>query len=435
MKVEEFKTAAKAIEANPLERLSKVAKAVIEEDNYVFDAHMHIFDRKCAPALYFILRFITEKIKKSDGEEAEMQDIKNTVYDILSKEDFEKESAYEDSDIDATLTKNVKNRDAIKVVLKKNQKQIMEYFNKHFALPNFDKFKDKDSLSVVLAMDLEEGWGRKTKKTYREQIEELKQISSEVPILPFFAIDPRRADRNGDENLYKMFIDAFTDKNTPFFGVKVYPALGYLPSDARLTPIYEICEEKNIPIVTHCGGEAVSTYKKTIEVVNSAEKRIELKLPPEDRKKRASYLNDPLHWDGVLSRFPKLKINFAHFGGPARWDDVFDADKIRVEQIIDRMTTFGEAVYTDFSFNLVDKVANANLKKQLDKNPLIKSRTMYGTDYWVVLPSEDLKSSIENFIKIMDEDIWDMVYTVPNKFLFGKENINPSIHELLQILQ
>lgn len=95
------------------------------------------------------------------------------------------------------------------------------------------------------------------------------------------------------------------------------------------------------------------------------------------------------------------------------------------------MTTFGESAYTDFSFNLIDKEANKNLKALIDKNPLVKSRIMYGTDYWVVLPSEDLSTFIQNFITIMGDDIWDMVYGIPNKFLFGKDNINKTIDEIL----
>lgn len=431
MTIEEFQIAAKEIEGDPLKRLSNIAKNVIEKDDYIFDSHMHIFDRKCAPVLYFILRFITEQLKGKDGQKIEVSDINNTVYSILEKEDFVKEKSLDDIELEKHLGQGVKNSDAIKVVLKRDMSEILKYYNENFALNNFEKFKGKDFLSVVLSMDLEEGWGRNVKKTYKGQINELKDISKDVPILPFFAIDPRRASRKGKDNLYQMFIDAFTDKETPFFGVKCYPALGYLPSDARLTPIFEVCEEKNIPIVTHCGGEAVSTYKTSIIVQNSAGKQIELKLPSGDRKIRASYLNDPLHWDSVLSRFPKLKINFAHFGGPSRWSSDFDSDKVRIEQIIDRMTTFGESVYTDFSFNLIDKEANKNLKTQIDKNPLVKSRTMYGTDYWVVLPSEDLSASIQNFTTIMGEDIWDMVYGIPNKFLFGKENINKTIDEIL----
>ena len=430
----EFKAAANAILADPLQRLSPVTKDVIDRDNYVFDAHMHIFDRKCTPVMYFLLRFMSEKLKLSADDSVSVAQASEKIYDLMSKNQLDKEDQLEQMDLEAMLVQSDSGTgEAVKIVLKKEQSDILEYYNEHFALNKFDAFKNKEFLSVVLSMDLEVGWGRKTKRTYKEQIADLKVIAKETPILPFFAIDPRRADLEGEENLYKMFIDAFTDAETPFFGVKCYPSLGYLPSDARLIPIYEVCEAKNIPIITHCGGTAVSTYKTSIEVVNSAGKRIELKLPAGDRAKRANYLNDPLHWDSVLSRFPKLKINLAHFGGPDRWNEkATEIDKMRVEQIIERMQTFGEQVYTDFSFNIVDNEANRNVKDALKANATIKSRLMYGTDYWVVLPGVNLKNSIQNFINIMGDDIWDMVYGVPNKFLFGIEKQNQHIHDVLE---
>ena len=64
----EFKAAANAIVADPLQRLSPITKAVIDRDNYVFDAHMHIFDRKCTPVMYFLLRFMSEKLKLSAND-------------------------------------------------------------------------------------------------------------------------------------------------------------------------------------------------------------------------------------------------------------------------------------------------------------------------------------------------------------------------------
>lgn len=77
--------------------------------------------------------------------------------------------------------------------------------------------------------------------------------------------------------------------------MRINIVLGYLPSDVRVTPTLEVCEEKNIPIVIQCRGEAVSNDKNSIIVQNSAGKQIELELPSGDRSNGVSYLNDPLH--------------------------------------------------------------------------------------------------------------------------------------------
>jgi predicted TIM-barrel fold metal-dependent hydrolase len=416
MTKEEFLTAAKAIEADPQKRLSKVTKDLIARDNYVYDAHIHIFDRKCAPVLYYALRFIAES-KQSE------------VYDALADDD--KFTEAENIKLEKALNNETKsNKDVIKIIMKDSQAQIFDYFNDNFALNKFGPFTSKESIAVVLSMDLECGWGRKTKRSFKEQIEDLHLIADKKAILPFFALDPRRADETGEDNLYDMFLKAFTHAKAPFFGVKCYPALGYLPSDARLAPIFEICNEKNIPIVTHSGGNVVSTFKQEIVVVNSEGKSITVRLPTKDRDARAAYLNDPLHWDSVLNKFDKLKINFAHFGGSAAWSSENEIDKIRIEQIIERMSRYENRVFTDFSFNLTSTDANSNLKLSFE-NALVKNRTMYGTDYWVVLPKHNLKQAIQRHIQIMGDDMNHMANTVPDTFLFGKDLIGDSLTDLI----
>ncbi|MGL4631020.1 MAG: amidohydrolase family protein [Leadbetterella sp.] len=419
MKIEDFKTAAKAIQEDPLIRLSQVTKDVIARNNYVYDAHIHIFDRKCAPILYYALRFIAGGNRQNIYEVLE-DDAKFSKVEGMSDEAFQKSLNNESNS----------NKEVIKVVLKKNQSQIFDHFNENFALNNFEPFKNKESIAVVLSMDLESGWGRKTRRSFKEQIEDLHGIAEQKAMLPFFALDPRRADESGADNLYEMFIKAFTHQKAPFFGVKCYPALGYLPSDARLAPIFQVCNEKNIPVVTHCGGNVVSTFKKEIIAVNSEGKSISIRLPTKDRDARASYLNDPLHWDSVLNKYDKLKINFAHFGGSVAWSSDNELDKIRIEQILERMSRYESRVFTDFSFNLVHSKAINSLKERFS-DPLIKNRTMYGTDYWVVLPKNDLKAAITNYISIMGNDMFDMANTVPDTFLFGRDLIGDSLTDII----
>ncbi len=75
-------------------------------------------------------------------------------------------------------------------------------------------------------MDLETGWGFKPAKEFYEQLTELKWLTKEEPILPFLAVDPRRAELEGKDNLYELFLNAFAEDGSSFFGVKCYPSLG-----------------------------------------------------------------------------------------------------------------------------------------------------------------------------------------------------------------
>ena len=84
----------------------------------------------------------------------------------------------------------------------------------------------------------------------------------------------------------------------PFYGIKVYPPLGFnpWPNDSETLKkhryLYEFCESYDIPIITHCddqGFRGVST-------------------------KEAWRFTDPSSWRTVLENYPKLKLDLAHFG-------------------------------------------------------------------------------------------------------------------------
>jgi predicted TIM-barrel fold metal-dependent hydrolase len=175
--------------------------------------------------------------------------------------------------------------------------------------------------------------------------------------------------------------------------------MGYFPADARLDPIFRICAEKNIPVLTHCGGESVSTFEREIEVVNE-NGRHTFKIPGDTRVMRARYLNNPEAWKPVLAKYPNLKINLAHFGGANFWQNHHDTGHTdpRIKTIIEMICDPKLNVYTDFSFNVVDGDVFPALKKEMDAVAQLKDRVMFGTDYWVVLPSGDLLEMQKEFL-------------------------------------
>lgn len=112
--------------------------------------------------------------------------------------------------------------------------------------------------------------------------------------LPFIGVDPRRED-----------IVDILQKEDFYFGIKMYPALGFSPNpndkynspetNRRLRQIYELCVYHNIPVVLHCskGGIMGDVLKEST----------------------AHYLSSPERIFDVCYEYPHLKVVLAHGGG------------------------------------------------------------------------------------------------------------------------
>lgn len=250
---------------------------------------------------------------------------------------------------------------------------------------------NKKLLTVALGMDLNSGWKGSIPKSWEEQNAELATLSKNYPVIPYFPIDPRR------ENLYEEFLKAFDQSNPQFFGIKCYPSLGYLPADKQLMPIFKICEEKNIPVMAHCGGESVSTFDNPIKV-NRLGTTIYINDPT--RALRARKLNEPSEWEYVLKEFNDLRLCLGHFGGVKAWENHQDTAH-RIPKILEMMDTY-KNLYADFSYNLESLPAIQNFRDRLFNSAdstLMKERTFFGTDFWVILPFSNLIKDQHNFVE------------------------------------
>ncbi len=133
----------------------------------------------------------------------------------------------------------------------------------------------------------------------------------------------------------------------------------------------------------------------------------------------------PKYWDRVASIFPNLKINLAHFF--LGWG----------EEILDLMIKH-ENIYSDISYSSMilreedhDDFAS-DIKWFIDKNPVIKDRIMYGTD-WVMLSVESnhemyLRYSEKIYSQAVNEnqdDVHKFFYkNACDFFWFAKSNVN-----------
>jgi predicted TIM-barrel fold metal-dependent hydrolase len=395
---------------NPFDRISSPVSNALNSGSYCIDVHTHLFDIKCINKSFFIIRMLKDFVGLKSADESYSSFSLEDAYQSISQNEDNWEQELQEQLENAPINLSGENTKGVIDVLKavkflgfRKMEEVYADYIKNYALNKI--VGGNNVIITALMMDLETGWNVSLKKTFYEQVQELKKLSNSKPILPFLACDPRRADLNSEkENLYSLFNLAFSKNENSFFGIKIYPALGYDPSDYRLWPIYEVCEKFNIPVLSHCGGETISTDELDSLVIYEGDKKVT--LTGKNRKEIAYTLNDPSRWSLVLNKFPKLKLNFAHFGGYETWGKpslVTHEGQKRKETIFEFMTNH-DNVYADFSYNLVEIALSKNLREVITSKENIRKRTLFGTDYWVVNKEGDLLKEQREFLANMDKN-------------------------------
>ncbi len=431
---------------DPKDRLAAPARRLLKEE-YVIDVHVHFFDIQCINKCYFVKRFLKDQYSRLVRGKGfaptgipDNSDMQENVYIEGWEEELLKELQVLDDPNKAELIgirSPLRYLKAAKFLSMDKMELVYQDYIENYSIAKCLGLAPKNVLTTALMMDLQKGWGVDVKKNIRKRMDELKRLSKTRPILPFFFCDPRRAD-DKEDNLYELFHEAFCEGQS-FFGVKIYPSLGYDPYDVRLWPIYQLCEEYNIPVLTHCGGVTITAeldrmsgyHGETAQkmVIKDAESdpddKTTKKIDVKDRKDGGNKLNDPKRWQPVMKKFPGLRLNIAHFGGYETWDSDHrpDTDEDLLKRkgvIIDLMEKY-EHVYADFSYNIVEDGFTRNLKATLLQNKRVRERTMFGSDYWMVMQEGDLyKQQMEFKGIIRDNDLINELFlTNPYRYLFG----------------
>jgi len=372
---------------NANERVSSKLFELVKSNEVEFDTHCHFFNKDYIPENYFGLRFPIHSKKFLENAEK--------FLDFINPfDDDDKMSHY------SYFIKFI-NRDTI---------EVADYFL---------SIHSPNTIFCPLMMNMQYGIEGAV-EPFSKQMEEMLAIKKKYPrqILPFVAIDPNSPDARRDFN------QAFS-KEYDFFGVKIYPALGYLPSHPMLMDVFEICEKKGIPVVTHCGGDSVHTTKKKMTIpYMDFDKNNQLQKYSEEVKFQVAkdygdYFNNPSRWEPVLRAFPKLKLNFGHFGGSSQWKDL-EYNKIdnRVLRIIDLMLRF-KNVYSDVSFLISDSTVFDTFIKYFNQNKILQERTLFGSDFFLVVTEGKYKNMRVNFRLQVGDDIYNKIARDnPRKFLF-----------------
>ncbi len=316
----------------------------------------------------------------------------------------------------------------------------------------YDKYFFKKNITphlfiVNLAMDMERGISGAPTFNYQMQLQQLlsfldqsspimntgKSYDYQTTILPFLAIDPN------NKEAFEYFLSAFlANYNTtgipelnnvaPFFGLKLYPSLGYSPSDPILLDLYEICEQKSIPITTHCGGIRTRTNKREIEIgyrkiENGQIKDSKKTVKVYSKQNFKNIFLDPLHWEKVLKMFPKLKLNLAHFGDNIEWKNYHANNhdpKTYIFKTLKMIKDF-ENVYADISYSYSNE-ENINAIQIMMQNSDYKHRILNGSDFFL---TEIEKFTTKEFLEKLEakfinnqEGLHLLTSTNPYNFLF-----------------
>jgi hypothetical protein len=195
--------------------------------------------------------------------------------------------------------------------------------------------------SVILGQDTH-ATGNPAFKNYTIKNDWMAEVASRSKdrLVPFAGVDPNRP-----QEAVKELKRAVRDLGVR--GVKIHSSANSIfPSDRKVFPIYDLCEERSLPILFHTGttglGDCEIRYSK------------------------------PEFLDEVCQRLPSLKVVMAHFGWP--WSDVAIAIALR-----------NPNVFIDVS-GWRPKYIPLSILPYL--NGVLQDRFLFGTDYPMIRQKE-----------------------------------------------
>lgn len=401
------------------------------KNNIIIDTHCHIFNYDCVPPVF------QNRYTKSLNP-IFLKGFLKIFNNWFNKDDI----------LDRA-------RDLINIGMSEKISDVANILHKQSRHSNYPLIDDK-VIFTPLTMDMEYGLTKEEReewqagiksgkyKSFDEQINETSAIVLDNPgvFFPFIAADPRRIkkNRNNSDDIdgIHYLIDALENKG--FWGVKIYPPLGYSPTgyssavidnfdkeEELLMPLYKYCADNDIPVTTHTAFAGTYSNQNT---------------PTKDKKKKYwGAMAEPKNWRKVLEKSKNLKLNFGHFGGDLLGKDVSFAfenkDQLQIEngwreEIIGIMLDSQYPnIYADISFHpnifINPEEYFEKLSEHIKKDGIGK-KILFGTDWWMSRFILRERQYIDKFIKLAREyDIsgnilTDIMYNNSIEFL-GLNNI------------
>jgi predicted TIM-barrel fold metal-dependent hydrolase len=299
--------------------------------------------------------------------------------------------------------------------------------------------QEKPILMVMLSMNMEVGISQDIPEPFPEQLEQLEQTclhfekrpERAIHLIPFLAIDPNS--RYAYQNFLNKIVRQKSDY--PYFGIKIYPSLGYVPSHPVLMDVFKVCDHKHIPITTHCGSGSTSADAKSVRVkgmernsegewvpMGGAEKGEVVSLSGNDEFER--YFNGPARWEPVLEAYPNLQLNLAHFGSSPQWESYLENPNDPSNHVTQALRLIEKYpnVYADVSYSFFSLPVLEKLVELMQEKDVFRDRFMFGSDFYLILREDDMDDIMNRFHQVFfrHPHLYDQLTNRnPRRFLIG----------------
>jgi len=267
---------------------------------------------------------------------------------------------------------------------------------------------------IALSMDMSQMNAGKVPRPFQNQLTELIELSNEYPdvLIPFVHVEPNNPD----------YLTIFTrSMKEGFQGIKFYPPVScHLPTDYRMTPVYEYCNKHKIPMIAHCGAQSPTHY-------HTSKKKLRKKLDAaglawtKDMKRTelCGQFTHPRNYIPLLEKYPDMKICLGHWGSEIAWEEYLKnpGNLDNWFYIIRDMMKKYPNLYTDISFTLNNQEYFSVLKVLL-LDEKIQEKVLFGTDYYMVETKTDEKKFCFDLRAYLGEDLYKAIAVDnPEKFL------------------
>jgi predicted TIM-barrel fold metal-dependent hydrolase len=126
---------------------------------------------------------------------------------------------------------------------------------------------------------------------------------------------------------------------------------------------------------------------------------------------KSRFYTAPEKWLPVLTRFPNLRINFAHFGG----GDQLAANETDWMKDIITMIRNHALVYTDISYH-ANKELPGKILEIIRQNECLNEKLMFGTDYIMIMLDTKL-GGLTKYFDLYKSFQDDLLYDNARRFL------------------
>ena len=286
-------------------------------------------------------------------------------------------------------------------------------------------FYPQDTRFVVLPMDMDFMKAGTAPEPYMEQLEELRRMyealegTSHEVLIPFVGVDPRRP-RVLD--LVKRYVEEHH-----FRGIKLYPPLGFFPTDPALNEVYAYAEANGIPVLSHCSRGGVY-YRGGLST--------EMRRDPVTGKPFADgpgasttdHYAHPSHFGHVAQRYPRLRICLAHYGGGDEWRSflkdpwsVLEAPPEGAEpswlSVTSELIRNHANIYADVAYTAAHPTYRALIKLLCLKDDL-RERILFGSDFYMLQQRVTEREFSISLRADIGEESWELIARRnPRRFL------------------